>query len=125
MYLKPILTIILTLSLFANILSAENTHLASLVSKQQILTKKITQAYKKKAKKSHILSKVKDLEEGQKRLKKMAIHNSEINNLFVFLNICLNDIKILIQKPYSNENAQQVADLGDSISEGSRYIAKS
>jgi len=125
MHIKSILTMIVILSLSTSTLFAKDTHLDSLVNKQQTLTKKIAQAYKTKAKKAHILSTVKDLEEGQKKLKKMAIHNSEINNLFVFLNICLKDMKILIQKPYSRENAQKVADLGASISEGSRYIAKS
>jgi len=125
MFIKSILTIVLTIILSTNLLAAKDTHLATLVTKQQTLTKKITQAYKKKAQKSHLLSRVKDLEAGQKKLKKMAIHNSEINNLFVFMNICIKDMKVLIQKPYSRENAQKVADLGASISEGSRYIAQS
>lgn len=117
--------------LFAVILSTTGAlagnakQLNMLAGNQQALSMKIVKTYSKNSKSVNMTTTIKALETGQVKLKKIAVHNSEINNLFVFLSICLDEMKALVKKPYSAENAQLVADLGASISEGSRYIAKS
>ena len=95
-----------------------------LVGDQQVLSAKIVKAYGQKSKSVNMMTTIKALEAGQVKLKKIAVRNAEISNLFVFLAICLDEMKVLVKKPYSTENAQLVADLSASISEGSRYIAK-
>ena len=125
MLLKTISIILLALTLSTTGAFASNAkQLSTLAGNQQLLSKKIFEAYNKRDKSANIMRTIKALEVGQSKLKKSAIRNSEIDNLFVFLNICLNEMKVLVKKPFSSENAQLVADLGASISEGSRYIAK-
>lgn len=125
MLLKTISAILLALTLSTTGAFASNAkQLSTLAGNQQLLSKKIFEAYNKRDKSTNIMRTIKALEAGQSKLKKSAIRNSEIDNLFVFLNICLNEMKVLVKKPFSSANAQMVADLGASISEGSRYIAK-
>ncbi len=125
MLLKTILVILLTVTLSTTGAMANNTkQLNTIAGKQQVLSKKIVKAYGKNNKSVDIMTTIKALEAGQLKLKKIAVCNSEIDNLFLFLTICLDEMKVLIKKPYSAENAQLVADLSASISEGSYYIAK-
>ena len=125
MLLKTISAILLAVTLSTTGAMAKNTkQLDTLAGKQQMLSTKVVKAYSKHDKSVNIMRTIKALEAGQVKLKKIAVRNSEINNLFVFLTICLDEMKVLVKKPYSAENAQLVADLGASISEGSRYIAK-
>lgn len=125
MLLKTISAILLAVTLSTTGAMANNTkQLDTLAGKQQVLSTKIVKAYNQNNKSVNMMTTIKALEAGQLKLKKIAIRNSEIDNLFVFLTICLDEMKVLVKKPYSSENAQLVADLGASISEGSRYIAK-
>ena len=125
MLLKMISTILLALALSTTNAMAGNTkQLNTLAKNQQVLSTKIVQAYGKADKSVNIASTIMALEAGQIKLKKISLRNSEIDNLFVFLTICLDEMKALVKKPYTAENAQLVADLGASIAEGSRYIAK-
>ena len=123
MFLKTISAILFALTLSISTTFAGNAkQLNALAGKQQALSVKIVKAYKNKS--TNVMPTVQALEAGQVKLKKIAVRNSEINNLFDYLTICLDEMKVLVKKPYSAENAQLVADLSDSISEGSRYIAK-
>ena len=125
MLLKIISAVLLAVTLSTTSALAKNTEqLTALAGKQQVLSTQITEAYRKHDKSVNMMTTIKALEAGQNKLKKYAIHNSEIDNLFVFLTICLTEMKVLIKKPFSAENAQLVADLGASISEGSHYISK-
>ena len=125
MLLKIISAVLLAVTLSTTSALAKNTEeLTVLAGKQQVLSTQITEAYRKHDKSVNMMTTIKALEAGQNKLKKYAIHNSEIDNLFVFLTICLTEMKVLIKKPFSAENAQLVADLGASISEGSHYISK-
>ncbi len=125
MFLKFFSIILLTLLVTVTISLAGNTkQLNSLAGEQQMLSKKIANEYSKKSKNLNILNTVKALEIGQNRLKKVAVHNAEINNLFHFLTICIDEMKVLVKKPYSTKNAKKIVELAVSISEGSRYIAK-
>ena len=123
---KIIISTLLTMSLSTTGVMAKNNtdHLVKLVSKQEVLSQNIIEAYKKQDKGSSALVVIKALESGQTKLKS-DIHNPEIDNLLVFLNICLDDLRVVVKKPYSSHNAQLVADLSDSISEGSQYIRHS
>ena len=123
---KIIISTLLTMSLSTTgAMAKSNTnHLVKLVSKQEVLSQNIIKAYKKQDNGSSVLVVIKALELGQTKLKS-DIHNPEINNLLVFLNICLDDLKVVVNQPYSPDNAQLVADLSDSIFEGSQYIRQS
>ena len=123
MFLKTISAILFALTLSVSFTFAGNAkQLNTLVGSQQALSAKVIKAYKNKS--TNIMTTIQALEAGQVKLKKIAVRNSEINNLFVFLTICVDEMKVVAKKPYSAENAQLVADLSNSISEGSRYIAK-
>ena len=125
MLLKTISAILLAVTLSTTGAMANNTkQLDTLAGKQQVLSTKVVKAYSQNNKSVNMMTTIKALEAGQVKLKKIAVRNSEIDNLFVFLTICLDEMKVLVKKPYSSENAQLVADLSASISEGSRYIAK-
>ncbi len=125
MLLKTISAILLAVALSVTSATAGKAkQLNTLAGNQQVLSSKIVKAYNKNNKSVNVMTTIKALEAGQVELKKMAVRNSEIDNLFVFLSICLDEMKVLVKKPYSAENAQLVADLSASISEGSRYIAK-
>ncbi len=122
MFLKTISIILLALLLGTTTVVANHTkQLNSLAGHQQMLSTKIAKEYSKN---HNIMKTVKALEAGQKKLKKIAVRNAEINNLFHFLTICIDEMKVLVKKPYSTKNAQKIVELGVSISEGSRYIAK-
>ncbi len=125
MLLKTISAILLAVTLSTTGAMAGNTkQLNTLVGNQQVLSTKIVKAYSKDDKSVNMMTTIKALEAGHVKLKKIVARNSDIDNLLVFLTLCLDEMKILVKKPYSTENAQLVADLGASISEGSRYIAK-
>jgi len=122
---KMIISTLLAMSLSTCIMAKDNTDsLVKLASKQEVLSQNIIEAYKKQDKGSSVLVVIKALESGQTTLKS-EIEDSEIGNLLVFLNICLDDLRVLVKKPYSSSNAQLVADLSASISEGSQYIRQS
>ncbi len=128
---KTILAILLTLSLgitcsIANelTLKSDTVQLINLAGKQQHLSQKIVKAYSKRDKSITVVATIKALEAGQEKLK-YDIRNPEIDNLFVFLDICLDEMKLLVKKPYSSANEQLIVELGASISEGSRYVAES
>jgi hypothetical protein len=118
-----LLTIALgTTTLFAK--SSTNVKLLNIIGKQQKLSSSLLNSYDKHEKHSVMIKKIKTLKTGYATLKS-GIHNSEIDNLLVFLDICLDELHIAVKKPYSLENAQIIADLGVSISEGNRYVSKS
>jgi hypothetical protein len=122
---------IIAISLFAialgtTILFAKSTtevELLNILGKQQKLSSSLLSSYKKHEKHSTMITQIKTLKSGYAVLKS-SIHNSEIDNLLVFLDICLDELYVTVKKPYSLENAQIVADLGASISEGNRYVSK-
>jgi len=104
-------------------IAKKNTHLITLASKQETLSYSIGSAYKKQDNHS-VLAAIRTFKSGQKKLK-TQINNPEISNLLVYLNLCLKDLEKVVKKPYSLQNAQKVAELTASISEGSHYIAVS
>lgn len=128
---KTILAILLAVTLgtagaIANklALKSDTSQLINLAGKQQQLSQKIVDAYSKRNKSINIAIIIKTLEAGKEKLK-CDIRNPEIDNLFVFLDICLDEMKLLVKKPYSAENKQLITELGASIAEGSHYVAKS
>ncbi len=102
----------------------DTDYLLKLASKQEVLSQNIIKAYKKQDKGSSALSVIRALESGQMKLKS-DISNPDIDYLLVFLNNCLDNLKVVVKKPYSSDNAALVADLSASISEGSHYIVQS
>ncbi len=123
---KIFLSTVLVLGLSSTTLLAkgDTDYLVKLASKQEALSQNIIKAYKKQDKGSSALAVIKRLESGQIKLKS-DIQNPEIDYLLVYLNSCLDSLKIVVQKPYSSENARLISDLSASIAEGSGYIAKS
>jgi hypothetical protein len=99
-------------------------NLLKLASKQETLSQNIVQAYKKQDRGSSAIALISALESGQMKLKS-NIDNPELDDLLTYLKTCLNDLKTVVKKPYSTQNARLVGELSASLSEGSRYIAKS
>jgi len=91
-----------------------------LAKDQEVLSKKIVVAYAQRKDISQVINR---LEMQQSRLKD-SIHDPEISNLLDFLQLCLHNIKTINAAPRSAKTNQEIADLGTSISEGSRYIAQ-
>jgi len=100
------------------------SELSKITSKHETLSKNLITAYSKKDKGASALTIIKTLESEQKTLKS-HIKNPEITNLLTYLNMCIKDLKIIVNKPYSSKNAQKVAELSTSLQEGSHYIGQS
>jgi len=98
--------------------------LAKLASTQEKLSKNIVSAYKKRDRGASVLVLINQLESQQMKLKS-KVKNPEINYLLNFLHVCVKDLKAVVKKPYTSQNAQVVADLSMSLQEGSHYIRKS
>jgi len=103
---------------FAAAGSASFSSPADLAKEQEILSRKLISSYARHKDISDTLEIIKDRQE---RLKS-KINDPEIENLLNFLNICLKNIESISSKPYSHSNVQRIADLGNQINEGSRYI---
>ncbi len=123
MWKKIALTTVLTMAFGTTDIMANTAQMAKLASQQEILSHKVVLSYRKHDN-AKLLAALHTLESGHMKLRS-GTHNAEINNLLVFLDLCLNDLKKTVQKPYSAQNAQHVADLSDSLSEGNRYIEQS
>jgi len=122
---KVFISTIIVMGLSTAVACAKShTDLVKLASKQERLAQNINKAYKKQDKGLSALSVINTLESGYTKLKS-DIHNAEINNLLLYLNICLSDLKKVVKQPYSTQNARKVSELCDSFSEGSHYIAAS
>lgn len=65
---------------------------------------------------------LKKFESNYKKLNE-SINNPKIKNLLTFIGMSSDELKDLIKKPYSLDNAQIVLDLVATISEGSRHVA--
>ena len=126
MFRKIITTtfLVVALSTTGVIANESSTALKKLTVQHEKLSKKIITAYGKKDKGNSALAILNTLESEQKTLKSQ-IHNPEINNLLIFLTMCIKDLKTVVKKPYSSNNAQRVADLSTSLQEGSHYIRQS
>jgi hypothetical protein len=113
-----IAALVMSAGLHASAVSISNP--IDLAKKQALLSQKIVVAYAQNKDISQVINR---LEEQQNRLKD-SIHDPEISNLLDFLQLCLKNIKTISAKPYSLDRNELVADMGTSISEGSRYIVK-
>jgi len=123
---KTITTVLLIVGLSTTGIMAKgnSAELAKLTFKHEKLSKKIMTAYNKKDKGASALALLNTLESEQTKLRSQ-IKNPEINNLLTYLSMCVNDLKTVVKKPYSSNNAQLVAELSTSIQEGSHYIWQS
>ncbi|HIP62134.1 MAG TPA: hypothetical protein EYG98_06215 [Sulfurovum sp.] len=123
---KIILSAVIVVGLSTTGAMANNNtnHLIKLASKQETLSKDIIRAYKKQDKGSSVLNLIRSLRSAQTEMKS-DIKNPMIGNLLVFLNICLDDLKSIANKPYSSDNARLVVDLSAAILEGHQYIGQS
>ncbi len=123
---KMILSTVLAIGLSTTAVIAKSNvdQMVKAAYKQEQLSQNIINAYKKQDNGSSALAIIVSLESEHTKLKS-NIRNAEIDNLLIYLNICLADLKKVLQKPYSSQNAQLVADLSASLSEGSHYIGQS
>ncbi len=97
--------------------------LAHIASEQEILAHKIVKAYRSNNQKAFVTA-IRKLEAGHATLAS-NIHNRELKNLLVYLDLCLKDLEKLSKAPHNRTNAGRIAELSDSISEGNRYILSS
>ena len=104
--------------------------LIDIAGKQRMLSQRVAKNYfyianglntikaKKQLKRSLV-----DFEKTQKRLDS-AIDNREIRNLIYFVDMSLDEFKVIIQEKYSLDNGVIVLDLSESMLEGSDYIVQ-
>ena len=120
---KILISIGLAIVLLSVEISAKGNseQMVQLAAKQGTLSYTIVTAYKKKDHGNAALDVIKTLESGHSKLKSSS-QNDEINNMLAYLDICLKDLKVVVKKPYSSVNSQQVSDLTASLLEGSLYI---
>ena len=92
------------------------------LSKQATLSHKAVASYKK----HQSVALVNQISSIKRDNQKLGNHvgDPEIKNLLVFLNICLDEMKLTLKEPYSHDNVQILADLSISINEGTHYVKK-
>ena len=117
---KVIMSTVIIIGFSSAAFAKGDTHLINLASIQEAASQNIIKAYKKDDTGS-VLASLRVLESGHKSLES-KISNPEIKNLLVYLNLCIKNLKDVVKKPHTPQNAQKVADLSASISEGSHYI---
>jgi len=104
----------------SNMLFAGNV--TDVLNKQEALSHKAVVFYKKHKTKA-LLSQIHTLKAQNRKLQRY-VRDPEIKNLLVFLDICLDEMKSTLNKPYSKDNAQIIADLSVSIKEGTHYVKR-
>lgn len=97
--------------------------LVRLASKQEALSQDIGKVYRMQDG-SSLRTMIKSIKSGQKILR-ARVDNPELRNLLTYLNVCLNELEKVAQRPYTSMNAEKVLELSHSLSEGSRYIVAS
>ncbi len=60
----------------------------------------------------------------QQKMLQEAITDPKVKNLMTFVKMNVDEIKEVLKKPYSLENAQEIIDLAEAISEGNKKIAQ-
>ena len=105
------------------LMAKSKTDLMTLASRQEVLSHTITKDYRKQDN-SSLMADIRTFESGQRQLS-TQIKNPEISNLLAYLNLCLKDLEQVVKRPHTSKNAQRVAELTASISEGSHYIVAS
>jgi hypothetical protein len=111
---------IVTILLGGNVAFAGNV--TEVLSKQEALSHKAVVAYKKHQAKA-LVSQINMIKKQNRKLQRQ-VRDPEIKNLLVFLDICLDEMKSTLKKPYSRDNAQIIADLSVSIKEGTHYVKR-
>jgi len=94
----------------------------SVLSKQEALSHKALKAYKRHQGVS-LVKQIQSIKAQNHKLQRQ-VRDPEIKNLLVFLDICLDELKTTLKKPYSRDNAQIIADLSVSIKEGTHYVKR-
>jgi len=122
MFKKIIISTVVAVSLSITCASA-NTALAKVASSQENLAHMVQKAYRSKNK-TALSDTIRKLEAGHAKLAS-NIHDRELKNLLVYLNLCLKDLEKISKSPYSRQNAKRVADLSSSLREGNHYILSS
>jgi hypothetical protein len=97
-------------------------NVTDVLSKQEALSHTALKAYKKH-KAVALVKQIHEIKVQNHKLQKQ-VRDHEIRNLLVFLDICLDEMKTTLKKPYSKDNAQIIADLSVSIQEGTHYVKK-
>jgi len=92
------------------------------LSKQEALSHKALKAYKRHQGIA-LVKQIQTIKAQNHKLQKQ-VRDPEIRNLLVFLDVCLDEMKTTLKKPYSRDNAQIIADLSVSLNEGTHYVKK-
>jgi hypothetical protein len=92
------------------------------LSQQVKFSHNVLKAYKKH-KSKHLLTQIYSMKKANLQLKN-SVRDPEIKNLLVFLDICYDELRVTVRKPYSRDNAQLISDLSISINEGTHYVKR-
>ena len=105
--------------------------LIDIAGKQRMLSQRIAKDYLYIGKKvavdkarKELKASITEFKANQAKLEEM-INDPEIKNLLAFVNMSLNELEGIVQKPFSLDNAQLVLDLSESMLEGSQYVVDS
>ena len=105
--------------------------LIDIAGKQRMLSQRIAKDYLYIGKKvavdkarKELRASIAEFKANQAKLEEM-INDPEIKNLLAFVNMSLNELEGIVQKPFSLDNAQLVLDLSESMLEGSQYVVDS
>jgi len=119
MFRQTIKGILLAL-LLGNVVYASDA--TDVLKQQEILSHKALKAYKNHQAVA-LVKQIHNIKVKNHKLQK-EVRDPEIKNLLVFLDVCLDEMRTTLKKPYSRDNAQIIADLSVSIKEGTHYVKR-
>lgn len=105
--------------------------LVNIAGKQRMLSQRIAKDYLYRGRKIAVSKADKQLKESLKEFKANhaklyeMINDPEIRNLLAFVNMSLEELQGIVDKPFNLDNAQLVLDLSESMLEGSQYVVDS
>jgi hypothetical protein len=105
--------------------------LINIAGKQRMLSQRIAKDYLYRGMKIAVSKADKQLKESLKEFKanqaklNEMINDPEIKNLLAFVNMSLDELQGIVNKPFNLDNAQLVLDLSESMLEGSQYVVDS
>ena len=115
----------------SNLAISDGIKLIDIAGQQRMLSQRIAKDYLYRGKgiaidkaDAQLKQSIQEFKQNQRKLSQM-INDPEIKNLLSFVNMSLEELAGIIQKPFNLDNAQLVLDLSESMLEGSQYIVDS
>lgn len=110
---------------------ADTLKLVDIAGRQRMLSQRMAKDYMYVGNKVAVSNAKRQLQASFKEFKAAhekltnSINNEEIKNLLSFVQMSMEDFEVMINEPFSTDNAQLVLDLSESLLEGSQYVVSS